>query len=138
MNNWKNNLVAQKKANPVKIAFPNLVLINSEGNISHSKPIKRTVSAIKKVCTIIICLLIRLKDFNDSFQLKYLGKIICISANKINRIPMILKCISIFLKYKCSDKGCRFNFFYYYQMGFFKFYYPVFPGKEMDKTDSIY
>jgi hypothetical protein len=61
--------------NPVDIFFPKSVLTNSEENKKQSNPIKKTVSAIKNVCTYINCLLMRDKELSSFSQLKYLGKI---------------------------------------------------------------
>jgi len=85
------NLIVQKMAKPSETVLPRFVLTSSAELVKHNNPIKKTTTATKKVCTIIICLFIKLNDVSSSLQLKYFGKMMCIKAKPINNIPIILK-----------------------------------------------
>nr|WP_235292503.1 hypothetical protein [Portibacter lacus] len=65
--------MTQNIPRPREMDLPNFVSTSSLAEVKHSRPIRKTVSAIKKVCTIIICRFIKLNDWRFSFQLKYLG-----------------------------------------------------------------
>lgn len=66
----------QKTPKPKASLLPSFVSIISTPDVKHSNPIKKTVSAIKNVWTVTICLFIRLSGFSSTFQLKYLGNMI--------------------------------------------------------------
>ncbi len=83
--------MVQKKRSPSVIFLPKSVSTSSTDEVKQSNPIRNTTKAIKNVCTVIICLLIKLNVFNSLFQLKYLGNIICIRDSIINRNPIICK-----------------------------------------------
>ncbi len=73
---------------------------------------------MKKVCTTIICRLIKLKRLSSAFQLKYLGKMICTADNIMSSAPAILRFNSIFGKNKSSDKWRCFNLAGDFKRGF--------------------
>ena len=93
--NWIISLMNQNTPMPKHILLPIGVSINSWYEVTHNSPTKKTINAIKKVWTIIICLLIKDKLDRSSFHLKYLGNTIWTSDNPINKKPIILSCISI-------------------------------------------
>ena len=59
---------------PKEIDFPKLRLNKSLVQKIFNNPIPKTVNATKKVCTSIICLLIKVNCESSCFQLKYFGK----------------------------------------------------------------
>jgi hypothetical protein len=65
---------------------------------------------MKKVWIYIICLFTKLMVRSSLLQLKYFGKMAWINASTINMQPVILRFISIFLKYKICDKWSYFYF----------------------------
>ena len=77
--------------NPRDIFLPRLVAISSPGDVKQRMPIRNTITAIKKVCTVIICRLIKLKEPSSFFQLKYFGNAMWTIAKAINRIPIIFR-----------------------------------------------
>ncbi|WP_185964808.1 hypothetical protein [Flavobacterium franklandianum] len=68
------SLVVQNIPSPSDNFLPRLVSIISVEDVKQSKPISNTVNAMKNVCTVIICRLIKLKDLSSLSQLKYFGK----------------------------------------------------------------
>jgi hypothetical protein len=81
---------------PREMTFPNELWTSSALYRRHIRPIRSTIRAMKKVCTTIICLLMRLRDYNSFFQSKYFGKMTYTRANKMNKLPIILMCVFIF------------------------------------------
>ena len=55
----------QNRNIPNEMVLPSDVEVNSWEAKTHNSPIKKTASAIKKVCACIICLLIRLSSFKS-------------------------------------------------------------------------
>ena len=76
------SLTVQNTPIPKQIFFPKLVSINSFEEERHIIAINKMTSAIKNVCTYIICLLTKLTNINSFFQLKYHGKMTCIIAKR--------------------------------------------------------
>jgi hypothetical protein len=105
-----NSLILQNIPSPSDIFLPRLVSINSLEDVKQRRPIRNNVKAMKNVCTVIIWRLIRLNDLSSVLQLKYFGKTKCTNAKAINRKPIILKCISILVKYKGRNKWRKFYF----------------------------
>lgn len=93
--NWNTSLMNQKTARPSEITLPKGFVKSSAEYTRLNIPIIKTVSAIKKVCTIIICLFIRLRACRSSFQLKRLGKAMWIIPRIIRITPAILMYISM-------------------------------------------
>ncbi len=104
------NLKVQKIAKPKQIFLPKRLLLKSSPEVKQRIPIKKTVNAKKKVWITIISALIKLKDFKSFSQLKYLGKMTWIKANKINEIPISLRCISMRCQNKKRNKWVEFFF----------------------------
>jgi hypothetical protein len=59
------SLTVQNKPSPSDIFLPRLVSISSAEEVKQSEPIRNTVNAIKNVCTVIICRLIKLNDLSS-------------------------------------------------------------------------
>ncbi len=109
-NSWITKRMAQKTPTPRAIFLPRGVSTTSWADVRHKSPIRKTVKAIKKVCTYIIWRLIKLMFAVSRGQLKYFGKITCTRAKTTNRTPIILRCNSIFFKYKGGYKRCDLYF----------------------------
>ena len=67
--------------------FPRGVLLRWSAEVTHRRPIRKSVRAMKKVWTIIIWRLIRLIRANSSFQWKYVWKMRCRRARPIISRP---------------------------------------------------
>jgi hypothetical protein len=61
-------------ASPNEIFLPNGFSMSSEAELKQRIPISNTTKAIKKVWTVMICLLIKLNELSSLFHLKYFGK----------------------------------------------------------------
>jgi hypothetical protein len=68
------SLILQNIPSPRDILLPRLVSINSVEDVRQSKPIRNMAKAIKNVCIVINCRLIKLNDLSSKSHLKYFGK----------------------------------------------------------------
>lgn len=70
---WINKRSPQNMDSPSAIFFPIGVVISSCADVKQSNPMSNTKKAMKKVCTNIICRLIKLNGARSFFHAKYLG-----------------------------------------------------------------